>query len=137
MENQKAEAVTFKDFTMGGFAEQVGLMQLVEGTVTEFNHEITKSFEGDGWTVEAAKTSEDGFSLYVPETAGNNIKQYVKMETTDGKTYRGLLKTSGILRNQALPLNLILHDDTYELTIHAYVAPIGGYPAEVRSAPRR
>lgn len=126
--NEKNEEVAFNSFTMGKFADKVGLMDMLNGTQTTFNWEYKKTFD-PSWEVAAGETHS--FSFYVPETAQNNSNQYVDMQTTDNKTYYGLLTTSGIPRNHVLPLNLILHDDSYALTVYAYIAPIGGYPVQV------
>lgn len=127
VKNEKNEAVVFNNFTMGKFADEVGLMDMLNGTQTEFAWEYKKTFD-PSLTVAAGETHS--FSFYVPETAKTDTNQYVKMKAGN-KTYSGLLTTSGILRNHVLPLNLILHDDTYALTVYAYIAPIGGYPVQV------
>ena len=125
--NQQGKDVTLTKVTMTGLASSVALFrqEAVNNPAGETPWTYSK---GMNETVE----NNESFTLpdfYINETSGGG---FVLKLTIDGTEYEGRLTTETISRNHVLPVALRLSDASLQLTITAQVAPIGGYPVEVR-----
>lgn len=126
--NRQGASVTVSGLKMSGFSLSAPL----------FRQETANNPAGEeAWTYEDESlnfTLENDNSYTIPEFYVNETTEgeYVLTLTIGGVDYEGRLKTKDILRNYVLPVALNLSDVNLELTITAYVAPIGGYPVEVK-----
>lgn len=125
--NRQGAEVKVSGLKMSGFASSASL----------FKQETVNNPAGEeAWTYEDPEldftlANDSSYTIpefYVNETIGG---EYVLTLTIDGVEYEGRLTTKDILRNRVLPVALNLSDVNLELTITAYVAPIGGYPVKV------
>ena len=124
--NQQGKDVALTKVEMSGLASSAAL----------FRQETVDNPAGDTpWTYSKGMNetveNNESFTLpdfYINETSGGG---FVLKLTIDGTEYEGRLTTETIPRNHVLPVALRLSDASLQLTITAYVAPIGGYPVKV------
>ena len=125
--NQQGKDVALTKVEMSGLASSAAL----------FRQETVDNPAGDTpWTYESGEMNvtvenNESFTLpdfYINETSGGG---FVLKLTIDGTEYEGRLTTGTIPRNHVLPVALRLSDASLQLTITAYVVPIGGYPVKV------
>ena len=124
--NNKVSDLKVTSFSMSNFANKVALMP--EGTATDISY--TNSYHSsDDWSLTINGENNQSFSFYVNETKNDQVFN-IEL-TANGDNYSATTTTKAIPRNNILPLELRVSENELNLTVTAYVAPIGGYPVLV------
>lgn len=129
--NEQAQAITLTSFTFGGAADRVALMPDVAapaGAVAK-----TYAFTGLSLPVAAASTvalpSAAQTEFYVNDTPAGTTPFSVAITRLDEDGLAGQTARTTLPRNSVLPL--VLKISNLQLSVLAYVSPIGGLPVEV------
>ncbi|MDY3068913.1 MAG: hypothetical protein SOR57_04510 [Parabacteroides sp.] len=123
VKNEQKESIQLTRFFMENLGKEVGLMTSVES-----EEKVLYEYDFSQQHVRPGQIYE--FSFYTNETM-SKASYPIALQIDESAIYQG--ETGEILlpRNSILPLNLIVVDNSLELTVKAWLAPIGGYPVEV------
>ena len=144
--NDKGErSVRVTSLSIGRFADRVALFEGQDAESAEGDKQRVFTLDqtvgtrpvdlyGFGVDGQAVLKTEGGMAvpeIYVNETYG--AEPFDIKLTVDGEEMGGKTVTHAVPRNHYLPLALNLSD--FQITVEAYVAPIGGYPVAVTTGP--